>query len=527
MDDSLGFNVFNTDANREQSTTGLNGQFIHSQLLINCLLHMQSKDNEKDELIAYCQQKYQDHADDLKILQEFREHYRSDRAIWWYTRESFLYRELNQALRTQSIDLLLMFRFFIRDLHEQLEQNRCSSPMRVFRGQLMSTDELQQLKKSIGQLISMNSFFSTSSNRRLASSFLFASNLTKDTQRVLFEIDADPTLPGTRPCANITPFSYFPGEDEILFMLGAVFRLKSIQNDEKGIHILRMDLCHEIDHNLQATFDCLKRQYGNGETNLHSFAFALAQMGKIEEAERCFLRVLKENPVEIEDVAACYHNLGDLWNEKSDYEMSLKWHNKALELMQRILSPHDYRIGVSYNSIAVVYSKMGDLTRALEYYQKASDIWVVSFGFDHINIALLLSNMAGILRLKEDYMKAIELLQRALIIREKHLPTNHPQISDTHNNLGLIYLQLEQYDQALKHATTSLEMKQKCLPKYHPDIGSTLTSIALICDKQGQSQQALDYLQQAKSIFAQTLQPNHPTIVVVEKMIDEVSEKLK
>ena len=54
-------------------------------------------------------------------------------------------------------------------------------------------------------------------------------------------------------------------------------------------------------------------------------------MGKIGEAEKCFHRVLRENPVEMEDVAACYQNLGDLWNEKSDFEMSLNWHKEALE----------------------------------------------------------------------------------------------------------------------------------------------------------------------------------------------------
>ncbi|CAF3119508.1 unnamed protein product [Rotaria sp. Silwood2] len=122
IEEQLVLNVFNTSSTDEQSTTGLNGQFIHSQLLINY---------NKNE---------------LSIVHEFEENYSSDRAIWWYTRESFLYRQLSKALRVQNIDLLFIFRFFIRDIQEQLEKHQCSSSIRVFRGQLMLNEEFKLLK---------------------------------------------------------------------------------------------------------------------------------------------------------------------------------------------------------------------------------------------------------------------------------------------------------------------------------------------------------------------------------------------
>jgi hypothetical protein len=90
---------------------------------------------------------------------------------------------------------------------------------RLYRGQLMSNEELQTLKDSVGSLISVNSFVSTSINRQLALSFLESSPISDDLQGVLLEIDADPPLNGIKPFANITSFSYFPGEDEVLMML--------------------------------------------------------------------------------------------------------------------------------------------------------------------------------------------------------------------------------------------------------------------------------------------------------------------
>ena len=45
-------------------------------------------------------------------------------------------------------------------------------------------------------------------------------------EQVLFEIDADPQLDNIKPFSNITSFSYFPNEEEVLFMIGSIFRLK-------------------------------------------------------------------------------------------------------------------------------------------------------------------------------------------------------------------------------------------------------------------------------------------------------------
>ena len=105
---------------------------------------------------------------ELVFVREFEKDYRSDKALWWYTRDSFLYRMLNKALRVQNIDLLFLLRFVIGDIYQQLKQ-------------VMSIDELNTLRQSIDNLISINSFFSTSLN---------SSEITSDLCRVLFVIDA-------------------------------------------------------------------------------------------------------------------------------------------------------------------------------------------------------------------------------------------------------------------------------------------------------------------------------------------------
>ena len=55
------------------------------------------------------------------MIDEFEEEYSEEYALWWYTRDTFLFRELNKALRFQNIDWLFQFRFFIHDMHKLLK----------------------------------------------------------------------------------------------------------------------------------------------------------------------------------------------------------------------------------------------------------------------------------------------------------------------------------------------------------------------------------------------------------------------
>ena len=225
IEEPLLINIFTVNDNPEQSTTGLNGHFVHSLLLIDVLIRMKSIETDKQQLIKLCKNHYEKNNQQLALVREFEHEYSADQALWWYTRESFLYKMLNKALRVQNIDLLFLFRFVIGDIYRQLEQNQCQSSVRVYRGQVMSNDELNLIRQSINEFISINSFFSTSLDRAKALRFLQSSDVSTDLHRVLFDIDADPRVVRSKPFADISPFSEFGNEQEILFMIGSVFRL--------------------------------------------------------------------------------------------------------------------------------------------------------------------------------------------------------------------------------------------------------------------------------------------------------------
>jgi hypothetical protein len=89
------------------------------------------------------------HNDRLKLskINEFETKYQSEQStVRCYTDDSFLYRLRNEILRTETIDSIFKFRYFIQDLHNCLafmqvdylkRLQRFNSPiLTLYRGQI-------------------------------------------------------------------------------------------------------------------------------------------------------------------------------------------------------------------------------------------------------------------------------------------------------------------------------------------------------------------------------------------------------
>ncbi|CAF0758010.1 unnamed protein product [Adineta steineri] len=340
VEEPLSINIFNTGGGAGNSTTGLNGEFVFSQILIDCLIQLQYTEDDKKELINLCKKQYKGNNDELSNIREFREEYSSNKILWWYTRESFFYKTLNAALRTPAdIHTIFLFRKYIADIQYELKRHQAKKRLRVYRSQMISNDELESLKKNCAKFISINSFFSTSFDEQQALSFLKYSNDTENLHAVLFQIDADPKMATTKPFADITEFSEFKDEAEVLFMLGSIFRLKSVKrrkNDQ--VWIIEMTLCNDEEHDLKQVLLDMKEEFMSEEINLQTLAKILWGMSQIDLARKYFMRLLEQLPLSDPFRIDLYQDLGKLEANAGDLDKSIEWRRKATELKKRIQS---------------------------------------------------------------------------------------------------------------------------------------------------------------------------------------------
>ncbi|CAF2639113.1 unnamed protein product [Rotaria sp. Silwood2] len=525
IDEELSFYAFNSNIQEEeQSSTELNGQFIHSQLLIDCLIRMKPSLNEKQDLISYLKEKFEKNSEDFKTVEEFERNYSPDQSIQWYTRDSSIYKMLNTALRVQDIKLLYLFRFFIRDLAQQLEKNKCSSIVHVYRGQKMSEKELEKFQNFVGQFISMNSFLSTSIKSAVAKLFI-SNNSSNDYKKVLFKIDANPRLKNIKAFSNVTALSYFKDEEEILFMIGSIFQVKEIKRDNDQTWNIRLRLCSNNDDKLQSLFDHMRKKLGNEETNLYMFADVLLDMGKLNHAEKYYHYYLDQLSDNHPHISACYHALGIVASEKKDFKSSLKWYNKLLDISKRTSKNDNANIANIHNSIGIVYQETGDHTQAIESYKKALIIWNKTYGEDHPDVAMCLNNIGNVYQDEKQYSKALECHKKALTIRQNHFPEHHPDIGTSHNNIGNIYVCLDQHDLALKHYTSSIKIYEKSLPPFHLRFAMTYENIGLIYEHLDDFEKALSNFKKACKIYRHSLPHTDPNVIRTELNVDRMSSK--
>ena len=254
------------------------------------------------------------------------------KVLWWYSRESFFYRILNKALRVQNIDVLVLFRSYIYDMHRQLQKYQSKCEMTVYRSQLISTDELDSLKQYIGQFISVNSFFSTTFEREIALFYMGAGTPPDGLQRALFEIHADPQMVTTKPFADISSMSHFGNESEVLFMLGSIFQLNEINLDDNQVWIIRMTLWDDEKHDLRQVLMHMQEQIGSEEMNLRTFAKLLWKMGKFDLAEKYYCHFLNEILPDDPSLPDMYEELVQITSQKGDYDKSVEWQKKKLEI---------------------------------------------------------------------------------------------------------------------------------------------------------------------------------------------------
>lgn len=177
------------------------------------------------------------YADDTSILADietFEQTYNSNSALQWYTRDSFLFRLVNQALRFSNADLMFKLSYFLIDLYAQLDEihgqmHRDESIEKVYRGQNMSRKEFHSFEQLIGRCISISTFFSTTTSLQIA--LFFANSIPTDDENlsVIFCIEANHSAMDVRPYANISQLSRYNDEEEVLFAMGSLFLIQNIE----------------------------------------------------------------------------------------------------------------------------------------------------------------------------------------------------------------------------------------------------------------------------------------------------------
>ncbi|CAF4882154.1 unnamed protein product, partial [Rotaria sp. Silwood1] len=294
--------------------------FMYTQLLKEALLQIEDDDAKSiKELVEYC--RLQSDASE-KTLEKIEEEYRNHSPIWWYTGPYFIYSMLNRGLRQMNVDIILKMGFFIRHLHNNIkelhrkQQDKVPTKFQVFRGQGLSMEDFEKMKKTERGLMSFNNFLSTSRNREISfNTYAQAAAFHLNSVGVLFVMNID-----TNICTNSsTPFAelskvgfYKDQEEEILFTTHAIFRIDRIER----IHDNQCDRLYQVnltivgnDNNELNTLTAHIREDLGARTGWCRLGYILIKLREPAKAEQLY-QILLAKASSDEDRADYNHQLG-------------------------------------------------------------------------------------------------------------------------------------------------------------------------------------------------------------------------
>jgi len=328
----------------------------------NFMIELENDDKQaKQEMISCCRKNYKEDKRALTTIDEFENQSLDENAknaIWWYTQNSIIFRCINEALVYGNISTIYSYRYMIKllcrqlkDLHRKYKQTNLNDTLRLYRGQRLKLSQILLIAKHKNDLISLNSFISTTLEEDIAKRFCFGRSI-KDHEPVMFVIDIDMTTEQSIAFADISHISRYPDEEEILLSIGSIFRIESVDFDEiKQLYKIHLSLTqHEkltVNKYIEQTF---AKEVDSADQSV-LFGKLLFDMGEYQFAIEYFKNRIYSLSDNNNHYRATYlNNIGVCYNEIGKKDEAVKHYKAASQFYKQTNNHHG--LGACYHNVS-------------------------------------------------------------------------------------------------------------------------------------------------------------------------------
>ena len=490
------------------------------RLYATALLDIKSDDRACSRLVEYCRKRSATVPHELIMIDQFARDYRSDRSIWWYTREFFIHDLLNEALSSNEVEIIVHTQFIIHDLHlqiAQLHKEQTGLPrghsLTVYRGQQIRKENFENLRKAQGGMICFRSFLSGNTDRNVA--FDGAQDFCgdEDDTGVLFVITMDAGVT-TTPFARIEGVSYRQTKGEILFSMCAMFRvdlIKSIDENDRLFEV-HLVLTPEVDQKLaKLTETCQKTvQNYSGWTRVGQL---LVEQKLVAKAQWLFTTLL-EQTTDLDEQSSYYHQLACIHDRKNENDKAISFYEKALEIRLKTCPEYHPDLADFYGKIAALAEHMGQYSKAVVYYEKLVDWKEKMLPSGHPDLVTVYNRLGMAYTKQGEQKKALTALEKAVDIKNKTSAVDDSETGNLYNNIGLVLNRMGEYSQALSFLEKSIHIHEAAIPVNHQNLGNAYDAMGIVYQNIKEHARALPFHEKALDIRETKLDPNHPHLAL-------------
>ncbi len=199
--------------------------------------------------------------------------------------------------------------------------------------------------------------------------------------------------------------------------------------------------------------------------------------------------------------AELFHLKGKIFSDKGDYEKSITFFDKSIEIRKKTKGQSNIELSHSYNYAGISHLKMGNYEKALEFYTKALEIAGADYAKNKPDIATFNQNIGIAYASLGDFDKAMRYFEKSLEINKQILGPNDPAFGLIYYNIGRLSNMLGKYEEALIFFQKARQIYTTIYDKDHPKIGLIYTEEGSIYYENRDYATALDYYKKALYIY--------------------------
>ena len=524
---------------------------IWYQLALEVPKDLPRDEQGKQEMIKKSQDYYIGQSAELLQIEQFRTTYTSEMAIEWYTADSFVHRLVNKALRSENIDLLYAFRFFYGDLSTGIKQehvkqekiagtvaskmtSNSNAIIKLFSGQQLPRAELDRLEKSIGTVVAINSFFSTSIRRSEAQDFANQGVLPANIQRVFIEILLNTSLPNISTFAGVDHRTRFHSEHEVVFDCSALFNITYVKYDLfSEIWSIKMIAVPKSSIREHPYVTIARENFIRNHSAIVAFGNIMAHgFDREEDVIRHFSQLLSTYSSDHIDIPDILQQRGVLHEKKGEHALALSDYNRALEIRRERVQENLLGMASLFSNIGILRVTTSDFQASRKSHQEALSIYehLYKMEEDHVTKAKVHENIG--LSYHRDGMpsKALEHFTSAQNAYRRILPAEHLFAIQLLGHIGTVHETTNNFTVAIELFRRQFDQSKEILPVDHPLLITYLDSFLRVCMKNNQTSNVNAIFSEHLRKLNQTLGDHHPlvpSLIIMVAALYDASEPLE
>ncbi|SMO89253.1 serine/threonine-protein kinase [Gracilimonas mengyeensis] len=226
-------------------------------------------------------------------------------------------------------------------------------------------------------------------------------------------------------------------------------------------------------------------------------------------AQKAIQVAQSQNEENSSQLASSFHTLALVERGRGNYDKSIEYFNRSLELEGPTNTPADSNYAARLSALAYVLRLDNNLDEAAQKNKEAITIQKRLYGETNIELAESLYIQASILRVLGRFEEALKYQLDSYNMVKELVEPPHPGLSANLSNLALLMERTGDYAAAEKYSRQSLEMNIQLYGENHSEVASSLRNIASSLNLQNKHAEALPYLERALDVVKKAFPSTH------------------